>query len=201
LLPLTERVYPASFVPMGGKMKKMVILAVGVALAVAIAPFAAGAQQSSSNPVTDTVRKIVAQRAKIVVAAAEEMPADKYSYHPTPEQMTFGHLIMHLASSNNFLCASIAGTKPPEGEKLSDTDPKDKLVSALKSSFEYCSGVLDKVDDSKLSESVPFFRGPETRAAVMIALTDDLFDHYSTQAMYLRMNGLLPPTAQPRKKM
>ncbi|MGB7024594.1 MAG: DinB family protein [Candidatus Acidiferrales bacterium] len=165
------------------------------AMIAACLPLAAGAQ-SSSNPVSDTVKKIVAQRTKIIVGAAEEMPADKYSFRPTPQQMTFGHLIMHLAQSNNFLCSAIAGTKPPEQAKLADTDPKDTLVAALKSSFEYCNGVLDKTDDSKLAEMVPMFRGPSPRAAVMITLTDDLYDHYSAEAMYLRLSGLLPPTAQ-----
>ena len=177
-------------------MKRFMICAIIAALA----PLAINAQQSSSNPVSAAVRRIVTQRAKILIAAAEEMPADKYNYHPTPAQMTFGHLVMHMAMSNNFLCSSIAGTKPPEHAKLSDTDGKDKLVDALKSSFDYCNGVLAKTDDSKLGESVQFFRGSQPRAAVMIALTDDLFDHYSAAAMYLRLNGLLPPTAQ-RKPM
>jgi hypothetical protein len=177
-------------------MKRFLICA----LVAALAPLAASAQQSSSNPVSDSVRKTVAQHGKIIIAAAEEMPADKFSYRPTPEQITFGHLVMHLAMSNSFLCSAIAGTKPPEQEKLTETDPKDKLVAALKSSVDYCNGVLEKTDDSKLGESVPMFRGPQTRAAVMILLTDDLYDHYSAEAMYLRLNGLLPPTAQ-RKGM
>jgi uncharacterized damage-inducible protein DinB len=165
----------------------------------ALAPLAALAQQASSNPVSDAVRNIVSQRAKIIVAAAEEMPADKYGYSPTPQQITFAHLVIHLAGSNNFLCSSIAGTKPPEQEKLAETDGKDKLVAALKASFDYCNGVMEKTDDSKLAETVPFFRGPQTRAAVMITLANDLYDHYSQAAIYLRLNGLLPPTAQPKK--
>jgi uncharacterized damage-inducible protein DinB len=177
-------------------MKKFSILAVIAALL----PLAALAQQAPSNPVSDAVRSNVARRAKIIVAAAEEMPADKYSYHPTPDQITFAHLVIHLAGSNGLLCSAIAGTKAPEQEKLAETDAKDKLVAALKSSFDYCSGILEKTDDSKLGETVPFFLGPQTRAAVMILLTDDLFDHYSQAAMYLRMNGLLPPTAQPKKQ-
>ena len=177
-------------------MKRFLICAVIAALA----PLAVNAQQSPANPVSETVRRIVTQRAKILIAAAEEMPADKYSYQPTPAQMTFGHLVMHLQGSNFGLCSAISGTKPPEQAKVSDTDPKDKLVAALKSSFDYCTDALAKIDDSKLGESVPFFRGSQPRAAVMIALTDDLFDHYSQAAMYLRLNGLLPPTAQ-RKGM
>jgi hypothetical protein len=34
------------------------------------------------------------------------------------------------------------------------------------------------------------------RAAAMIALTNDFADHYAMAAIYLRLNGLLPPTAK-----
>jgi hypothetical protein len=33
----------------------------------------------------------------------------------------------------------------------------------------------------------------------MLSLSNDWADHYSAAAIYLRLNGLLPPTAQPRK--
>jgi hypothetical protein len=179
-------------------------------------PFAAGAQQSGhssmqqekqavaqpdANPVANAVRKILDRRSKVTIGAAEAMPADKYSFRPTPEQMTFGHLVLHTLDSNNFLCSSIAGTPAPKGEKLTDTDSKDKLVAGLKSSFDYCTQVLAKADDSNLGEQVPFFGGDKiSRAGAMIVLTDVAFDHYSMAAMYLRLNGLVPPSAQPKKE-
>ena len=176
-------------------MKAMIALLAAFALT-SCASFARTAQ-TGSNPVTDAVRTIVAHHGKIMIAAAEEMPADKYSYHPTPAQMTFGHLIMHIAGSNEFLCAKVSGTPAPAHAKLVETDPKTKLVAALKDSFAYCSTALQKVNDSDLTQTVPFFGGRNvTKAFMMISLTDDLFDHYSAQAMYLRLNGHLPPTAQ-----
>jgi len=33
----------------------------------------------------------------------------------------------------------------------------------------------------------------------VVTASEDYGDHYSTAAMYLRLNGLLPPTAQPKK--
>jgi hypothetical protein len=57
------------------------------------------------------------------------------------------------------------------------------------------------VDDSKLGDTVELFGGREgPRAFALIALTNDWADHYSAAAMYLRLNGLLPPTAQEKKK-
>lgn len=164
-------------------------------------PAAQSAAQPETNPVSNAVRKILERRAKIMVAAAEAMPADKYSFRPTPEQMTFGHLVVHTAGANNFLCSSIAGTAAPADEKLSDTDSKDKLIAALKGSFDYCTQALAKMDDSNLAQQVPFFGGDKiSRAGAMIALTDVAYDHYSMAAMYLRLNGLIPPSAQPKKE-
>lgn len=185
-----------------------------VFLVVLLMPLAAGAQQSATspappakqaaaqpdtNPVSNAVRTILERRTKVTIGAAEAMPAEKYSYRPTPEQMTFGHLVLHTLDSNNFLCSSIAGTAVTS-EKLADTDPKEKLVAALKGSFEYCAQVLAKTDDSKLAEQVPFFGGGKiSRAGAMIVLTDVAFDHYGMAAMYLRLNGLVPPSAQAKK--
>jgi hypothetical protein len=136
-----------------------------------------------------------------MVAAADEMPADKFSFRPTPAQITFAHLVMHMAGSNNALCSAISGTAAPAQEKLDEADPKDKLVGALRSSFDFCTQALSKVDDSNLGEQVKFFGGRTiSRAGAMIALTNDFSDHYSGAAMYLRLNGLLPPTAQQQHK-
>lgn len=169
---------------------------VGARAQQAAAP-AAGAAET--NPVSNTVRKILERQAKNMVAAVEEMPADKFSYRPTPAQMTFGHLVEHMAGSNNFLCAKISGLPEPADQKLTDTDPKEKLVAALKASFDYCTQALAKVDDSNLGEQMTLFGGRQaSRAGAMIALTNDFADHYSAAAIYLRLNGLLPPTAKPK---
>ena len=180
-------------------MKKFCV----IALAAIIFALAAAAQEAKTetNPVSSAVKQSVARFSKIMVAAADAMPADKYSYHPTPEQMTFSHLVAHMSGSNFLLCSKISGVAAPDSSKVTDKDPKDKLVSALKASFDFCTETLSKVDDSNLGETLTLF-GTRTasRAGAMMALTNDFADHYSAAAMYLRLNGILPPTAQPAKK-
>src|ERR1700730_6863318 len=170
-----------------------------VLLALVIA-VAANAQESSApvaNPVSTTVKNQLTRFSKNMVAAAESMPADKYGFKPTPEMNTFGHLVMHIVQSNNLLCSKISGTAAPDS-KLADSDGKDKLVAGLKASFEFCSTALANVDDSKLGESMVLFGNrPATRAAALIGLSDGWNDHYGAEAIYLRLNGILPPTAQP----
>jgi hypothetical protein len=151
------------------------------------------------NPVTDAVREISSRRQKNLIAAVEEMPADKFGYSPTPAQITFGHLVLHMTMSNIELCSK-AGSMPAPPLRPSPETDKDKLLANLTRSFQYCEAALNKVDDSKLGDSVELYGGKQaTVAFALIALTNDWADHYSAAAIYLRLNGLLPPTAQPKK--
>ena len=153
-----------------------------------------------SNPVSGAVKAQLPRFSKNMVAAAEAMPAEKFNFKPTAEMNSFAHLVMHIAQSNNGLCSKISDTPAPEA-KLADTDAKDKLVAGLKASFDYCASALEKVDDSKLGDQMMLFGNrPFSRAAVLIILSDDWYDHYGAQATYLRLNGILPPTAQPATK-
>ena len=152
-----------------------------------------------SNPVSGALKDILPRFSKNMTAAAEAMPADKYGFKPTPEMNAFGHLVMHIAQSNNAFCSKISGTNAPD-VKLSDSDPKDKLVAAVKASFDFCASTLQKVDDSKLGDQMMLFGSPASRAAAMLTLGRSWTDHYATEAIYLRLNGILPPTAQPPKQ-
>jgi hypothetical protein len=151
------------------------------------------------NPVTTVIKEILPRQEKNLQAAVETMPADKFSFKPTEPQMTFGHLVGHMIESNYYLCAKASDTAKPKIDAPKETD-KDALVAALKASFDFCTTSLAKVDDSKLGDTIQAYGGREVpRAWSLIALTNDWADHYSAAATYLRLNGLLPPTAQPKK--
>jgi hypothetical protein len=84
--------------------------------------------------------------------------------------------------------------------KITPQDSKDTLVSQLKQSFDYCTAALGRVDDTKLGDSIPFFGNRKvTRVAAMMVAVDDWADHYSQLAIYLRLNGLLPPSAKKKE--
>ena len=151
---------------------------------------------TSKNPVTDAVKEIAERQQKNLIAAVDEMPADKFGWSPTPAQQPFGHLVMHMMMSNIELCGKAASMPPPPMKPTPETD-KERLQGGLTKSFMYCQAALNKLDDSKLGDSIEIHGGKQTTvAAALIALTNDWADHYSAAAMYLRLNGLLPPTAQ-----
>ncbi|HEY2856380.1 MAG TPA: DinB family protein [Gemmatimonadaceae bacterium] len=165
-----------------------------VALTISVLPSFAFAQ---ANPVADAFRQNYQQVSKNLIAAAEEQPADKYMFAPTPPQMSFAHVMTHLADGNDYLCGAIGGMKAPTRSKVDTTAGKEALVARLRETFAFCDQVLASLDDSKLGEKIPFFGGrPMTRAGIMTITTGDWADHYSQLANYLRLNGLVPPSAQ-----
>ncbi len=165
-----------------------------------VAPLTARAQSTASDPVSTQLRQVLDRFATNLVAAAEEFPVDKYTYHPTPEGMTVGHTMAHIAQVNDFACSTVGGVAPPQYTKVGETD-KDKLVEGLKASMDFCKQQFAGLTDAKLADSVPGFGGrSSTRFAAAMDVTNDLIDHYATLSVYLRINGLLPPSAQKRRQ-
>ncbi len=177
-------------------MKRVIIASLLGALATAAVAQSKAPAGATSNPVVSSVRQMEERQSKNLIGAAEEMPADKYSYRPTPPQITFAHLVIHVTESNNSLCPLIAG-EPERDVKLNESDSKDVLTKAMKDSFAYCEQALAKVDDTTLGQAVASASGhTSTRAAALIHLVAGWGDHYSAAAMYLRLNNLLPPSAK-----
>ncbi len=173
-------------------MKHAVRLAVA---ALFLMPAAGHAQQTTSaGPLADALRAAWQRASRNMPAAGDDMPAEKYSFKPTPEQMSFGEIMAHETESNNTLCAALAGggqtpSESAEGAKAS----KESLVAGLRRSFEYCGTIVSGLSASALGDSVPFFGGRKvTKARAAIALAQDWADHYAQAAMYLRLSGILP---------
>ncbi len=166
-------------------------------------PPAAAAPQPAApvkNPVTAALRMLLPRSRNNTLGAITAMPADKFSYKPTADQMTFAHLVAHIAGSNNFLCAKAADIAEPKVEEVKETDSKDKLLAAATASFDFCADALGKMDDSKLGDTVELFGGRQfPRAMAALGLASGWADHYAAAAMYLRLNGIQPPSAQPKK--
>ena len=184
-------------------MNRTLLLAVVFCATAALsqnAASAAAAPATTKDPVATSLRMLLQRSQNNTVAALEAMPADKFSYKPTADQMPFAHLAVHIAGSNNVLCAKAADVPAPKVEEPKETDSKDQLVAAVKASFSFCSDALSKMDDSKLGDTVELFGGRQfPRAMAALALASGWADHYGAAAMYLRLNGILPPTAQPKK--
>jgi hypothetical protein len=163
-------------------------------LAIALVPAFAAAQGAA--PVAKALRATAARMEKDLTAAAEAIPEDKYSFKPTPAQMSVGQIMGHLAGGNDALCSAIGGVKSPAREKLAANASKAVLIARLKESFAFCHSSLAGLDDSKMSEELTVFGEKMSRAGWALETAGDWADHYSQLAIYMRLNNLLPPTAK-----
>ena len=150
-----------------------------------------------SNPTSNALRNIAEDHGKSIIAAAQLMPAAKYDYHPTPAQRTFGQLVAHIVDDAHITCSAIAGVKVAPQTKLTGAEPKAQLVIALQSAIGFCNGAMAQVTDATLADTVTYYGDPAPRVQALAGIADDWADHYAQQASYLRLNGILPPTAKP----
>jgi len=179
-------------------MKYLAVFALAAAL---VCTAAASAQETApvQNPITSMIKQQITRYERLETEAAELMPADKYSFKPSPEMRNFGSLVLHIAQFNNLVCSRFTSAPAADTKEMKETDDKDKLVAAVKESFAYCTTAIAALDDSTLGVSAGKL-GPNniSRGGALLLLGEDWFDHYSAQAIYLRLSGILPPSARPR---
>jgi uncharacterized damage-inducible protein DinB len=134
-----------------------------------------------------------------VARMAAEMPADNYAFRPTPGQQSFGERVVHIAAVNVGLLGSIdaSGTAKPTIDPKVTT--KDTALKALDASFDYGIALLQQQSDATLLQPVatpPAFLGPSSRVRIVNFLIGHTWDIYGQLAVYLRLNGLVPPASQ-----
>jgi uncharacterized damage-inducible protein DinB len=178
-------------------------------------PMAVAAQQPPAgppaNPITTVFRNRTMALQRNLAQAFDSIPEAKFSYRPTPAQLTIGYIAQHLASDNYLFCnnfGAMKATLSPKDSTTADsikaTWPKDTLVAKLKASLTFCENAFAQLDDANLADQVAMtFNGATrntTRAAMVLGHALDMADHYSQLANYMRLNNILPPTALPRPR-
>jgi len=182
------------------------ILALVLPVGLAAQQPGAGAQ---ANPITAAFRARTLGLQRSIAQAFDSIPEAKFSYKPTPAQLSIGYIAQHLASDNYLFCnafGAMKATLPAKDTATADSIkakwPKDTLVAKLKASLTFCENAFAQLDDSKLADQVALTLGGRprtvTRVTMVLGHALDMADHYSQLANYMRLNNILPPTALPR---
>ena len=175
-------------------------------------PVGLAAQQPAgppANPITTAFRGRTMSLQRNIAQAFDSIPESKFSYKPTPAQLTIGFIAQHLVADNYLFCNAFGDMKPTlEAADTTTADsvkakwPKDTLVAKLKASFTFCENAFAQLDDAKLGDQITMTFGAQsrtiTRAGMVLGHALDMADHYSQIANYMRLNNMLPPTALPR---
>lgn len=163
-------------------------------------PTALAGQSPATHEQTDGVMLEFATFADIfgsrLVDAFDSIPAARYDYRPTPSQQTIGYIAQHLEDANYSLCERFGELKHPRTSKdlLADTVkarwPKDTLVARLRTSLRFCDTALARVGQLQSA----------ARARTLLAFETDLAEHYSQISTYMRLLGMVPPSALPPRR-
>jgi uncharacterized damage-inducible protein DinB len=152
-------------------------------------------QAPPANPISVSQNKLYTLLSGVVIAAAEKMPEESYSFKPTPDVRSFGQLVGHLADSQYFFCSSVEGeTKPGGGAEKSKTS-KAELVAALKEAVTYCGKTYAAMTDAKGSEMMKLMNQDFAKLTVLSANTAHDYEHYGNMVTYMRLKGIVPPTS------
>ncbi len=135
-----------------------------------------------------------------LIEAAQAMPAEEYSFKPTPQVRSFGQLIGHVVDANYFFCSQAKGEKTPSNVDHEKTTEKAALVKALNESLAYCDAIYTATTDAtftlpvKMPGTTPSTQTPTTRGAVLMFNTTHNNEHYGNIVVYMRLKGHVPPS-------
>jgi hypothetical protein len=166
-----------------------------------------GARAHRTN--TQIIDFILSFQEQRIVAIAEAMPAEKYTFVPTHGKFkgvrSFAEQLKHIAADNYLLGAGILGEKPPAEAGVGESGSiavctKPEIIADLKASFAYMHQAAASIDEVKATivtpEISPWPTGTATRLGVAIEDCLHTWDHYGQLVEYLRMNGIVPPSSR-----
>jgi len=178
-------------------MQRMRMVCAAVGLAGCMVPVMLSAQSPTptANVMAAEVQGRYAQVKGNIIKAAESMPAENFSFKPTPDIRTFARVVNHVTEAQFHSCGALNGTTeaktvPPE------TADKATIVDALKASFAECDKAYAALTDANMTEMVQ--AGPAKRSRLGIAWGNVSHNNeqYATLALYMRLKGLVPPSSE-----
>jgi len=126
---------------------------------------------------------------------ADAMPEDTYSFKSTPAQRSYGEQILHVANVNLAVLQTVGGNAAPPTINAKATAKAD-ILKAMSDSFDYGSALINEHTPETMLQVVKLrFLGESTRARGFYFLLGHTWDIYGQMAVYLRLNGVVPPAS------
>jgi uncharacterized damage-inducible protein DinB len=150
----------------------------------------------SPNPFIGELKQFYTIRKGDLLKAADRMPAEDYSFRPTPGVRTFAELLAHIIDAQMGFCSSVKG-EPRKLDAASKTSKAD-LVAALKESFNECDSAFDLMTPENAVKMIKSGSTERSKLGVLLYATTHDNEEYGYLAMYLRLKGLVPPSTDSR---
>ena len=136
---------------------------------------------------------------------AEAIPAEKYTWRPSPGVRSVAEVLLH-ASAANYNMYKLVGAKIPEGidtktMEQSTTD-KARVIATLKESYAHAWQAITDMPDADLEKSMDWSGGKITERGVLLFIVPHIAEHLGQLIAYARFLGVVPPwTADEQKEL
>jgi uncharacterized damage-inducible protein DinB len=131
-----------------------------------------------------------------LVALADAMPADKYTWRPAPGVRSISEVYMHIALANFYLL-SVTGPKMPDDIKSADMEKtvtdKTQVISWLRRSLEAVKTAHIAVKPDDLKRKVKVGTRDATVDGMYLRIIIHANEHMGQEVAYARMIGITPP--------
>jgi hypothetical protein len=184
-------------------MSRFVAACSVAAVMLALAPVTSGAQGTNVrvSPTAPLDSQYIADLSDVhekVVALANAIPAEKFSWRPSEKVRTVSQLLMHIASEWTYLCPMSLGHKAPGGVSLGEEMAKLELITAkpavmeqLGKSWETCRASLMSISAARLvPDSLPAKMG---FPRIVLRISGDQHEHVGQLIAYARSVDVTPP--------
>jgi uncharacterized damage-inducible protein DinB len=170
---------------------------IGIAWAVA-GLMLSGVALGQSSPLASEVQGAYARVKPNIVKAAEKMPAEDYSYKPTPDIRTFARVVNHVTEAQLHICGAANNADPSTLPKVPpETADKAVIVEALKASFAECDKAYGGLTDANMTELIQAGPvGKRSRLGLLWGNVSHEKEQYATLSLYMRLKGLVPPSSE-----
>ena len=169
-------------------IKRLLSTALAVALCTPLAV--------SGQSVAESMTGLYDRTKTYVMASAEMLDEELYSFRPTDEVRSIGELFAHIANAQYSFCAAAAGERSPATENFEETrTTKAEILEALEIGFGYCDDVHANMTDEDGARTVDFFTGPNTAFGILAFNAAHNYEHYGNLVTYMRLNGITPPSS------
>ncbi len=163
---------------------------------------ATAAEMSKNETVASALLRGIKYQEYEVRSAAEAMPEEKYGYRPAEgnfknekpqfgpaEVRTFAEQVKHVACANFAFAAELDGQKPARTRR--------ELLTYLRDSFAAIRKSLSAIDAKNMFDPIEGpYAGPNTRLGMATVIVWHNADHYGQMTLYLRQNGIVPPSSR-----
>ena len=149
---------------------------------------------AQDNPFSAFNKRAYGQMKTWLLASAEKMPAENYSFKPTDAVRSFGQVVGHVADAQYLFCSAALGEKNPAPKIEQTKTSKADLIAALKDAFAYCDKAYDGMTDASATQMVKLFGGDMPKPVVLTVNDMHASEHYGNLVVYLRLKGHVPPS-------